>query len=205
MIEWIAEWLTVLLRGAGAAGVFFGMLIESACIPLPSEIILPFAGILVREGSLTFWGAVGWAMAGQMAGSVLTYYVGAFGGRPFVERYGKYVLIRRHELAAAERWFARYGEITAFVTRLMPGVRTFISLPAGIARMPLWRFLGYSFLGALPWTMFLVWAGMKVGKVWQNPQWHQYFRAAEILILAALISGVGWYLVRRRRQAAPTD
>lgn len=201
VIEWIAEWLTSFLAATGGPGVFAGMLLESACIPLPSEIILPFAGILVGQGTLSFWGAVAWAMAGQMAGSVLTYYAGRYGGRPFIERYGKYVLLRRHELEVAERWFRRYGEITAFVTRLLPGVRTFISLPAGIARMPLWRFLAYSFLGALPWTAFLVWAGLQVGKVWQNPQWHPYFRLAEAAVGLGLLGLVAWYLLKRRKGA----
>lgn len=200
LIEWIAEWLTAILTATGAAGIFFGMLLESAAIPLPSEIILPFAGILVRQGTLSFWEAVSWAMAGQMIGSVLLYYVGRYGGRPFIQRYGKYVLMRRHELDVAERWFNRYGETTAFVTRLLPGVRTFISFPAGLARMPLLRFLLYSFLGALPWTTFLVWAGMKVGKVWQDPRWHPYFRLAQVVVVVGLAALVIWYLLRRRKE-----
>ncbi len=203
MIEWIAGWLTTILGATGATGIFVAMLIESACIPLPSEITLPFAGILVREGTLTFWGAVWAATGGQMVGSLLTYYVGMYGGRSFVRRYGRYVLVREHELDVAERWFQRYGEPTAFLTRLLPGVRTFISLPAGVARMPVWRFLLYSFLGVLPWTVFLVWAGVKVGKVWENPEWHQYFRLAEVVIGIALVGLVVWYLLKRRRKPAP--
>lgn len=203
MIEWVAEWLTALLGATGTAGIFFAMMLESACIPLPSEVILPFAGILVAQGALSFPAAVAWALAGQMAGSVLTYYAGLYGGRAFILRYGKYVLIRRHELELAERWFQRYGEITALVTRMLPGVRTFISLPAGVARMPLWRFLLYSFLGALPWTAFLVWAGVRVGKVWQDPRWHPYFRLTEILVAAGLLGLAGWYLLTRRHRSAP--
>ena len=152
VIERLAEWVTVIMTATGAAGVFFMMALESACIPLPSEVILPFAGILVAQGTLSFSAALAWALAGQIAGSVVAYYAGRYGGRAFILRYGKYILLRRKELDLAERWFARYGEITAFVTRLLPGIRTFISLPAGIARMPLWRFLLYSLLGALPWT-----------------------------------------------------
>lgn len=201
MIELLAGWLTALLTAAGASGIFLAMMIESACIPLPSEVILPFAGILVSQGTLSFWSAVLWAILGQLTGSILTYYIGMYGGRPFIERYGKYVLIRKHEMDVAERYFAKYGEITAFVTRLLPGVRTFISLPAGIARMPLWRFLLYSVLGALPWTIFLVWAGTKVGRIWENPKWHPFFRGAEVVVLLGLIGLVVWFFVSRTRES----
>lgn len=200
MIELVAHWVTQMLTATGGAGVFLLMALESACIPIPSEVVLPFAGILVGQGTLTFTDAVAWAMAGQMAGSVLTYYVGRLGGRPFIEKYGKYVLLRRGELDVAERWFNRYGEITAFVTRLLPGVRTFISLPAGIARMSLGRFLLYSFLGALPWTAFLVWAGLKVGKVWENPNWHPYFRMAEVAVIIILLGLIVWFLRSRKKR-----
>lgn len=201
MIELLAGWLTALLAAAGATGIFLAMMIESACVPLPSEVILPFSGILVSQGTIPFWSAVTWAMLGQVTGSVLTYYVGLYGGRPFIERYGKYVLIRKHEMDLAERYFAKYGEITAFVARLLPGVRTFISLPAGFARMPLWRFLLYSALGALPWTIFLIWAGTKVGRVWENPKWHPYFRGAEVVVLLALVALVGWFFISRVRES----
>lgn len=190
--------LLAFLAATGAAGVFIGMLLESACTPLPSEVILPFAGILVSQGALTFWGAVLWALAGQMAGSVLAYYVGLLGGRPFLARYGKYILFRERELDVAERWFQRHGEVMTFVARLLPGVRTFISLPAGIVRMPLWRFLLYSALGALPWTAFLIWAGLRVGQVWDNPAWHPYFRVAEGVVIVAGLMLVVWYVLRRR-------
>jgi membrane protein DedA with SNARE-associated domain len=192
--------LLAFLTATGAAGVFIGMLLESACLPLPSEVILPFAGILVSQGTMSFWGAVGWTVAGQVAGSVLAYYVGQFGGRPFLVRYGKYFLFREHELDLAERWFRRHGETMVFTARLLPGVRSFISLPAGIVKMPLWRFLGYTILGALPWTVFLVWAGLRVGQVWADPAWHPYFRLAEVAVGVLLVGLAGWYVLRRRKQ-----
>lgn len=188
MIERIAAWLTALLAATGVWGVFFAILLESACVPLPREIILPFAGILVSQGSLSFWGAVWWAMAGQLVGSVLAYYIGLYGGRPFILRYGRCVLVRQHELDVVERWFQRYGEMMAFV-----------SLPAGMARMPLWRFLLYTFLGAFPWTAALIWAGMKVGKVWEDPKWHSAFRLLDVAVVVGLVALVIWYLVKRRR------
>lgn len=200
VIERLAEWVTVIMTATGAAGVFFMMALESACIPLPSEVILPFAGILVAQGTLSFSAALAWALAGQIAGSVVAYYAGRYGGRAFILRYGKYILLRRKELDLAERWFARYGEITAFVTRLLPGIRTFISLPAGIARMPLWRFLLYSLLGALPWTAFLIWAGLRVGKIWQDPQWHPYFRMLDVAVVLVLLGLITWFVYTRKKQ-----
>lgn len=198
------ERLLAFLAANGPMGVFIGMLLESACIPLPSEVILPFAGILVNQGALSFGAAVGWGLGGQVVGSILAYYVGLWGGRPFIHRFGKYVLLREHELDVAERWFNRHGEVMAFVSRLLPGVRTFISLPAGIARMPLWRFILYSALGALPWTIFLVWAGMKVGKIWQDPHWHPYFRLAEVVIGVVIVGLVIWFVLRRRKGTTPS-
>lgn len=200
MIERLAEWVTVVMTATGAAGVFFMMMLESACIPLPSEVILPFAGILVAQGTLSFSAALLVALAGQIAGSVVAYYVGRYGGRAFILRYGKYILLRRKELDLAERWFGQYGEITAFVTRLLPGIRTFISLPAGIARMPLWRFLAYSLLGALPWTAFLIWAGLRVGKIWQDPLWHPVFRVLDVVVVVVLLSLIGWFVYTRKKQ-----
>jgi membrane protein DedA with SNARE-associated domain len=199
MIAWIAGWLTAAMELTGATGVFLAMALESACVPLPSEIVLPFTGIMVTHGVFSFRAAVFWAMAGQMAGSYLAHCAGKYGGRPFIKRYGKYIFMRSHELDLAQGWFDRHGEVTAFATRLLPGVRTFISLPAGIARMPVGRFLVYSFLGALPWTMALIWAGVKTGKVWENPRWEPYFAAAEIAVLILLAGFVVHYLWFRSR------
>ena len=164
------------LYGAfGYLGVFIAMTIESAMIPLPSELILPFAGFLVSDPSQiepitgqpwSYWIAVIVATAGNTMGSLIAYGVGAYGGRPFLERYGKYLLIRHHEIEIAEHWFARWGSPTVFFSRMLPIVRTFISFPAGVARMPLGRFVLFSTLGALPWSMALVWAGMQLGENW---------------------------------------
>ena len=193
----INEWLTGALQAWGAAGVFLGMMLESACVPLPSEVILPFAGILASRGVMTFGAAVVLALAGQVVGSLLAYYLGRWGGRSVLYRYGKYIFFRQDRLDAAQRWFDRHGEITVFAARLLPGVRTFISLPAGITRMPLWRFLVFSLLGATPWTAFLVWAGVKVGKVWLDPAWHQYFRVVQAAVVAAVIGLAVWHMLGR--------
>ena len=166
------------LYGAlGYLGVFIAMTIESAMIPLPSELILPFAGFMVSDPCqiepLTgqpwnYWIAVIVATIGNTTGSLIAYGIGVYGGRPFLERYGKYVLIRHHEIEIAEQWFARWGSPTVFFSRMLPIVRTFISFPAGVARMPLGKFVLYSTLGALPWSMALVWAGVQLGENWEQ-------------------------------------
>lgn len=201
----MVKWITEILSGTGPAGIFVAMLLESACVPVPSEVVLPFAGIMVAREVMSFWEAVGWGLAGQMAGSALAWTVGRYGGRPFLDRYGRYLLLRRHELDRAERWFARWGEVTALAARLLPGVRTFISLPAGVARMPLGRFLLYSALGALPWTAALVWLGVSVGEVWDDPKWHWLFRGLDALVVLGALGLVAWvarraWRGRRRRQ-----
>ncbi|TAM58793.1 MAG: DedA family protein [Chloroflexota bacterium] len=189
------------------------MTIESAMIPLPSELVLPYAGFLISDPTklepLThspwgFWAVVLAATVGNTLGSVIAYGIGAWGGRPFLERYGRYLLIREHELDLAERFFDRYGAATAFFSRLLPVVRTFISFPAGVARMPLWRFIAYSAAGGLLWSIVLVWAGVQLGE-----RWVQIRRALEpfdaliaIAIVAAVVLFIWWRLGKpgRRRQ-----
>lgn len=200
MMGSITAQLTAILASTGLTGLFFAMVLESALMPLPSEVILPFAGVLVAQHHLTFWGAVGWAVAGQMTGSLLTYWLGHAGGRALVLRYGRYILLRREELARADGWFKRHGDIMVFLARLLPAVRGVISLPAGIAGMPIVRFLVYSFLGTLPWTALLVWAGVRLGRVWEDPRWRPLFRTAEAAIWVGLAALVVWYVVWRARQ-----
>ena len=171
----VIPFLSSLYGAAGYLGVLIAMTIESAMIPLPSELILPFAGLLVSDpaqvepltrGQWSYWIVVIVATLGNTLGSLIAYGIGAWGGRPFLERYGRYLLIRPHEIELAERFFVRYGAATAFFSRLLPVVRTFISFPAGVARMPLRRFVVYSTAGALPWSMLLVFAGQQLGARW---------------------------------------
>ncbi len=186
----------------GYVGVFIAMTIESAAIPLPSELILPFAGWSVSKGLVepltnspwSYWGAVLAGVAGNTAGSLLSYAVGAFGGRPLVERYGRFVLISAHDLDVAERWFAKYGEVTVFLSRMLPIVRTFISVPAGVARMALWRFLLFSILGAIPWVMFLVWGGMVLGDHWLDLK--HSLKGLDYIVAALIALGVGLFIWR---------
>ena len=187
----------------GYVGVFIAMTIESAAIPLPSELILPFAGWSVSKGLVepltnspwSYWGAVLAGVAGNTAGSLLSYAVGAFGGRPLVERYGRFVLISAHDLDVAERWFAKYGEVTVFLSRMLPIVRTFISVPAGVARMALWRFLLFSILGAIPWVMFLVWGGMVLGDHWLDLK--HSLKGLDYIVAALIALGVGLFIWRQ--------
>jgi membrane protein DedA with SNARE-associated domain len=171
----VIPFLHSLFGAVGYLGVTIAMAIESAMIPLPSELILPFAGFLVSDpsqieplthGAWGFWAVVIAATIGNTLGSLIGYAIGAWGGRPFLERYGRYLLIRPHEIEIAEHFFARYGSATAFFSRLLPIVRTFISFPAGVARMPLGRFIAYSTAGAFLWSTMLVYAGTVLGANW---------------------------------------
>jgi membrane protein DedA with SNARE-associated domain len=177
------------------------MAIESAMVPLPSELILPFAGFMVSNPNeiepLTgrtwnFWIVVIVATLGNTAGSLVGYAIGAYGGRPFLERWGRYLLIRPHEIELADRFFQRYGSATAFFSRLLPVVRTFISFPAGVARMPLGRFIVYSTLGALPWSILLVYAGEQLGSRWVDIR--HALQPFDLAIAVAVIAGVLFFI-----------
>ncbi len=169
--------LQSLYGAVGYLGVLVAMMIESAMIPLPSELILPFAGFMVSDptqvepltgGPWSFWVIVIVATIGNTAGSLIAYGIGAYGGRPFLERYGRYMLIRPHEIEAADHFFARYGAATVFFGRLLPIVRTFVSFPAGVTRMPLAKFIAYSTAGAVPWSIALTFAGVQLGASWRQ-------------------------------------
>jgi membrane protein DedA with SNARE-associated domain len=195
MIEHIISVLTnfiiQVISTLGYTGVAVLMGIESACIPLPSEIIAPFAGFLVFKGQFSLIGVAMAGGVGSMAGSWLTYEIGLRKGRPFVEKYGKWILISKHDLDIADKFFAKYGNLSTFIGRLLPVVRTFISLPAGIAKVPLLPFLFYSFLGSLMWTYVLAYFGMKLGENWDSlrDKLHGFDTAIIVLII---IGGMWW-------------
>ncbi len=190
----VIPFLNSLYGAVGYVGVMVAMAIESAMIPLPSELILPYAGFLVSDPSqlepLTgapwnFWIVVIVATIGNTAGSLIAYAIGAYGGRPFLERYGRYLLIRPHEIEAADRFFQRYGAATVFFGRLLPIVRTFVSFPAGVTRMPLPKFIMYSTAGAVPWSIALTFAGVQLGA-----NWHQIRDALQPFDLAIAVAVV---------------
>ena len=180
------------IAATGYSGIVLLMAIESACIPLPSELIMPFAGYLVFEGAMKlFWVATAGAI-GCNLGSLVAYEVGYFGGRPLVERYGRWILLSHRELDWADKFFARWGPGAVFVGRLLPVIRTFIALPAGIARMPRLRFHVYTFLGSWPWCFGLAYLGMKLGEEWRSLG--KYFHRFDTIIGALLVMGVVYFV-----------
>lgn len=192
---YLIPWLVQLYGAVGYLGLALAMGIESACIPLPSELVLPLAGWMVSLGQWSFWPAVLAGTIGGTLGSILAYWVGALGGRPLLLRYGRYVLISPHEVEIAERWFARYGEATAFFSRLLPVVRTFISLPAGIARMSFPKFVLYTFLGSLPWSALLVYAGVLLESNWASVK--SVLAPFDYLIALIVLAAVAYFVYRR--------
>jgi membrane protein DedA with SNARE-associated domain len=194
----LATTLMDLFTTFGYAGVVLAMSIESCCIPLPSELIMPAAGFLAFQGRLNLVGVSFAGAVGCLIGSAIAYWIGAAGGRPVLLRYGKYVLISQHDADRADEWFARHGDATIFFTRLMPIVRTFISLPAGIARMDFRKFLIFTFLGSLPWCFALALAGYKLGEHWRDvgSALHKY----DLVIGVAIVLLIALFLYRHLRQ-----
>jgi membrane protein DedA with SNARE-associated domain len=193
--------LTSLYGAVGYLGVLLAMAIESAMIPLPSELILPFAGFMISDpsqveplthGPWSFWIVVVVATLGNTIGSLVSYAIGAYGGRPFLERWGRYLLIRPHEIEIADRFFRDHGAITVFVGRLLPIVRTFISFPAGVTRMPLGRFIAYSTAGALPWSIALAYAGTLLGGNWKDIR--RALQPFDLLIAVVVVIGLALLL-----------
>lgn len=196
MVEKILAILFIFIKSVigatGYTGLALLMAIESACIPLPSELIMPFAGYLVFEGAMKLiWVATAGAI-GCNLGSLVAYEIGYSGGRRLVEKYGIYIFLSRRELDWADRFFARWGEAAVFVARLLPIIRTFIALPAGIARMPRVKFHVYTFLGSWPWCFGLAYVGMKLGENWRTIG--KYFHQFDAVIGAALVAGVVWFV-----------
>jgi membrane protein DedA with SNARE-associated domain len=194
IIEILSGFIVAVISTMGYSGIVLLMAIESACIPLPSEIIMPFSGYLVSTGEMNIW-LVGLAGAvGCVLGSLVAYWVGMKGGRPLIEKYGRYVLVSKHDLDLADRWFAKYGELIIFTSRLLPAIRTFIAFPAGVARMDLKRFVIYTFAGSLPWCLGLAYVGQKLGEKWnKDDTLKTWFHRFDFLIgIAGLILVVWW-------------
>ncbi len=198
IISTLANFIIDTIARLGYGGIVLLMAIESACIPLPSEIIMPFSGYLVFQGEMRLWAVALAGAVGCVLGSIVAYYAGAWGGRPLIEKYGKYVLISHNDLALADRWFTRHGDITVFVARLLPVVRTFIAFPAGVARMPMLRFCVYTFVGSYIWCWVLAWIGMKLGQHWDTLG--VYFHQFDIAVGVVFVIAVAWYIRRHFRQ-----
>jgi membrane protein DedA with SNARE-associated domain len=203
LLETLHEAITTLIGDYGYVAIFVLMVLESACIPIPSEVTMLFGGALASPGfaapgqelDLVLVALVG--TFGNLVGSWLAYWAGAAGGRPLVDRFGRYLLILPHEVDRAHEWFERRGELTVFVSRLLPVIRTFISLPAGVAKMPFWRFTIYTILGCLPGTFALAGLGYLLGENWTKVE--EFLQPVAWAILLLLIAGGVWWVARRYR------
>ena len=194
IIDILADVVVRTIDFLGYPGVFFLMLVESCGIPMPSEIIMPFSGFLVAEGEMNFWIVSFVGAFANLAGSLIAYWIGLKGGRSLIEKYGKYVLISKHDLDLADRWFIRFGNWTVFFGRLLPVVRTYISFPAGVAKMEIKRFSLYTFAGALPWSILFTWLGVKMGDNWE--QIREKLHNFDLAIVILIIIGIAWYIWR---------
>lgn len=198
ILAWLSSIIINIISATGYPGIFGLMTLESACIPVPSEVIMPFSGFLVWSGRFELLPVVVWGALGNLMGSIIAYGIGVWGGRRLVTKYGKYFLISSHDLALTESWFARYGQATVFFSRLLPVVRTFISLPAGIARMPFKKFCVYTLAGSLPWSFVLAYAGRLAGENWDFLK--VYFHKFDLLIGALILIGGVWWVRRHFNQ-----
>ena len=206
-MSFFQDWLLPLLRDHGLLIVFITMIAESACIPIPSEIVVPYGGVLAAQGHTHLWMVIVVATLANLVGSSIAYGVGRYGGRALFIKYGRYVLVSPHHLDKADRWFERRGQVTVFLTRMMPGVRTFISLPAGIAKMPFVKFLLYSLVGSAIWNTGLAYLGYGAGKAVGDDGWgalqDQFGRYNKIfyVVLAVVVVGlIGWAVWRWQRR-----
>jgi membrane protein DedA with SNARE-associated domain len=200
VVEPIIEVATDFIGSAGELGVFLLMVLESACIPVPSEAIMLFAGFSVSEGEMTLFGIVTAGVLGNLVGSWIAYAVGYYGRLDLLEK-NKLIHISPKHLQWADDWFARYGNATVFFSRMLPIIRTFISLPAGVAKMPFWRFSAYTLLGSIPWVLMLAIVGEKVGDNWED--WRHKLGYLDYVVLAAIVVGLGYWLLKRRRGGGP--
>jgi membrane protein DedA with SNARE-associated domain len=195
ILEVLGRFIISVISATGYTGVVLLMGIESACIPLPSEVIMPFSGYLVSTGRFRLWAVALAGAVGCNLGSLVAYYVGSLGGRPLVEKYGRYLLVTQHDLAMADRFFARYGDWAVFTARLLPVIRTFIAFPAGVSRMNVVRFHVYTFLGSLPWCWVLAFAGLKLGERWSTLR--LYFHRFDTVLGIVIVVAAVWFIRNR--------
>ena len=194
----LVDFATNVVNDLGLPGIFILMVLESACIPIPSEATMLFAGFNVSDGEYALWAPVLVATAANVVGSWIAYAVGYFGRIDLIEKHGGKLLIRKHHLDVADRWFARHGEATVFFSRLLPVVRTFISLPAGVAKMPFWRFTVFTALGCLPWMLLLTVIGREAGDNWES--WKDSLHYVDYAVVALIVVGIAYLVVRRVRR-----
>jgi membrane protein DedA with SNARE-associated domain len=206
IIEILSVFIIAVISRMGYMGVVLLMAIESACIPLPSEVIMPFSGYLVYAGRFNLWLVALAGAVGCVLGSLVAYWVGMYGGRPLIEKYGRYILLSNHDLDLADRWFARYGEVIVFASRLLPVIRTFIAFPAGVARMNKTRFIAYTFLGSFPWCLGLAYVGQLLGEQWdKNETLKSWFHRFDFVIGVIGVLFVAWWIWRHIKNSRRRD
>jgi membrane protein DedA with SNARE-associated domain len=197
----LVEFATDVVGDLGLGGIFVLMTLESACIPIPSEATMLFAGFNVSRGEYSLFEATMVGSVANLVGSWLAYWIGRAGRVDVLEKHGRKLHIKKSHLEWADRWFERHGDATVFFTRLMPIVRTFISLPAGVARMPFWRFSALTFAGCVPWVLLLTFIGREAGDRWED--WKDSLHYVDYAVVAGIVIGVVWLVVRNRRRAQP--
>ncbi|KKC25747.1 DedA family protein [Sphingomonas sp. SRS2] len=204
IIAIVAGFIITVISTTGYTGIVILMAIESACIPLPSEIIMPFAGYLVSTGRFDLYMAATAGAIGCNVGSIFAYEFGKRGGRAVIDRWGRYVLMSHGDLDRAERFFSRWGDLTVLVCRLLPAIRSFIAFPAGVARMNLWRFHFYTFIGSWPWCYGLAWIGMKLGEQWRtDPRLSGILHMIDFVIVGSIVVGGVWFIWHRLKKPVP--
>ena len=185
--------LLQLMESYGYGAMFIAMLLENANIPIPSEVVLGFAGFLISQHIFDFWMTFAIACAAGVIGSIISYWLGSYGGRPLLLKYGKYIFFNEHKFTIAENMFNKYGGAAVLICRCLPGVRTFISFPAGVARYPFWKFVIFTIIGTIPWTFLLVWAGSILGSHWRDLiQYNHVFLIAVVVICVIIAAFVFW-------------
>jgi membrane protein DedA with SNARE-associated domain len=199
----IVEAITSFISATGYAGIFGLMLLESALIPIPSEIIMPFSGFLAASNRLDPVGVILAGTFGNLAGSILTYFLGLKVGRAFVLKYGRYVLFRKHHLELTERWFQKYGDKMSFVGRLLPAIRTYVSLPAGLGITDFKKFIAYTFAGSLIWNSLLTYIGMQLGSNWKNID--RYSVYLDVVAAAVIAAFIVWFIIKSKKVSTSID
>jgi membrane protein DedA with SNARE-associated domain len=202
VVEPIVDVATEFIGSAGVVAVFLLMILESACIPIPSEAIMLFAGFSVSEGELTLFGVVAAGVLGNVVGSSIAYAVGYYGRLDLLEK-NRLIHVSPKHLAWADSWFERYGSATVFFSRMLPIIRTFISLPAGVAKMPFARFIVLTTLGSIPWVLALALIGRSVGDNWEH--WRHNLGYLDYVVAAAIVAGAIYLIVKRRRRGGPGE
>jgi membrane protein DedA with SNARE-associated domain len=196
MLEQLTGIIIHLIESTGYLGIFILMTLESALIPIPSEVTMPFAGFLVQQGKLNFWLVVFAGAFGNLIGSLIAYGIGFYLEEhiiiKLIKKYGKFILLSVHEYEKSVSWLKKYGDYVAFFSRMLPAVRTFISLPAGLSEMNIWKFSFYTFIGSFLWSLLLTYIGVYFGKEWHSLE--PIYRKFEIVIFAVFLVGVLWYI-----------